>query len=154
MKNSVRLKEVVEVYDMISFENQVFIDRENGEIVNIFSEYLRKAENEEPYDRMRDWEQEAMKQAYDIIESEGRFIELSKYDIDEYRIMEKFCYTVADPFKEEALFNAINGRGAFRRFKDLIYKLEVAEDWYDYKYEAYKQVAREFCEMHHISYIE
>ncbi|MEI3612387.1 hypothetical protein [Pseudogracilibacillus sp. SO30301A] len=58
-----------------------------------------------------------------IIKNETRYIELSEYDIDEYRMMERICFTLSDPGKVEELLVAINGRGIFRRFKDVIHKL-------------------------------
>lgn len=154
MEYRIKLSEVVEGFEMVSFENRAFIDRERLELVNIDYHYLAKAEDDEPYESMLDWEQELMNLAREIIENGTRYIELSKFDLDEYRMMERFCFTVSDPAKEEALLDAINGRGAFRRFKDLIHRLNIAGDWYDYRDEAYKQAARDFCDMHEIKYIE
>lgn len=154
MKVQVSLADVVEGIESQSFDNRVFIHRTSGEIIYMLGEFLTKAENEKPYDHMNEWQQEMMELAYDMIENEDQYLALPEYEIDEYRMMEKFCYTVTDSKKENALLDAIQGRGAFRRFKDLIYTLGLAEDWYDYRDEAYKQIARRFCEKHHFSYKE
>jgi len=38
----------------------------------------------------------------------------TKFDIDEYRIMERFCLSIQDEKTSEALYIAIKGSGAFR----------------------------------------
>jgi len=78
---------------------------------------------------------------------------LSKYEINEYRIMEDFSKSIEDPRISEELSNAIKGRGAFRRFKDNIVRLGIADRWYNYKEEAFKRIAIEWCEDNNIDYI-
>jgi len=40
----------------------------------------------------------------------------------------------------------IRGSGAFRRFKDLIYRYNIEEDWFKFKDEAYKEIAISWLE--------
>ena len=44
----------------------------------------------------------------------------SQYEIDEYDIMARFASTVTDPRSNELLSVALEGKGAFRRFKDTL----------------------------------
>lgn len=44
------------------------------------------------------------------------------------------------------------GRGAFRRFKDTVHRVGMAEKWYSFQYEAYKRMAIEWCEENRIEY--
>ena len=47
--------------------------------------------------------------------------------------MERFIDTLTDPVLAELLTVAISGRGAFRRFKDVLWsRPEVAERWHAY----------------------
>ncbi len=78
----------------------------------------------------------------------------SKFDIHEYRIMERFCYAVDDDEMRDDLFNAIQGRGAFRRFKDSIHKHGVADDWYKHRDDALKEIAIAWCEENGMQYTE
>ena len=55
--------------------------------------------------------------------------------------MERFCYAVDDEEMRDDLFNAIQGSGAFRRFKDSIHKHGVADDWYKHRDDALKEIA-------------
>jgi hypothetical protein len=47
---------------------------------------------------------------------------------------------------------AIDGRGAFRRFRNALNYHGIENDWYDYKFEALCRIAREWCEFHKIQY--
>ena len=46
------------------------------------------------------------------------------------------------------------GRGAFRRFKDKLYDLNLEKQWYQYRDEAYEKIARQWCERHKIDIVE
>ena len=43
------------------------------------------------------------------------------------------------------LNNSIRGRGAFRRFKDAVHRLGIADEWYRFRDQAYKETAIEWC---------
>ncbi|MBB6448508.1 hypothetical protein HNR44_000457 [Geomicrobium halophilum] len=47
--------------------------------------------------------------------------------------METFIATLESEHKQEKLARTIQGKGAFRRFKDLVIELNVADEWYDYQ---------------------
>lgn len=76
----------------------------------------------------------------------------STFDIHEYSIMEDFVYDLPEGKVQNALENAIRGKGAFRRFKDAIYKFGIEEQWYDFQEEKYRKIAREWCEAHGFTY--
>jgi len=75
-------------------------------------------------------------------------------DLYEYGIMEDFTDTVTDPRKNELLSVTLEGRGAFRRFKDTLRRVGLADEWYDFKHKAYVGIAREWCEENDIEYID
>lgn len=76
-----------------------------------------------------------------------------KYEIHEYRIMEEFIDDeVPAGGIQNQLYNAIRGRGAFRRFKDTIRRVGIEQEWYDYRSEYYKKIAIEWCEDHELDY--
>lgn len=79
---------------------------------------------------------------YELIEEEWqvRFFALpSTFDIHEYSIMEKFIWSLPEGRIRDSLERAVRGRGAFRRFKDSIYRYGVEQDWYDFQYGEYKK---------------
>jgi hypothetical protein len=46
----------------------------------------------------------------------------------------------------------IKGRGAFRRFKEAIHWHCIVEDWYRFREESFKKIARDRLELNEIDY--
>ena len=78
----------------------------------------------------------------------------SKYDIHEYSMMEDFIETIDDVKLYNQLCIAINGPGAFRRFKDTCINFEIIEDWYKFRDKKYKEIAINWCKENNIDYEE
>ncbi|MCL1983223.1 MAG: UPF0158 family protein [Clostridiales bacterium] len=76
----------------------------------------------------------------------------SRYDIREYDMMAEFADDVCDEHKSELLSVALEGEGAFRRFKDTLSRVGLEDDWYRFKEEAYIEVARKWCQDYEIPY--
>jgi hypothetical protein len=55
---------------------------------------------------------------------------------------------------KDRLLRAINGRGAFRRFKDEVFELGVREDWFNYREEKLKALAIKWFRALDIEIIE
>ena len=99
---------------------------------------------------------------YDTFDDEDEYEDLiescvmfpSKYDIHEYSMMEDFIETIDDVKLYNQLCIAINGPGAFRRFKDKLYDLNLEKQWYQYREEAYEKIARQWSERHKIDIVE
>ena len=52
----------------------------------------------------------------------------------------------------DRLSSAIQGRGAFRRFKDAVVKMGIDQEWYNFQADAYKSKAIRWCEDNGIDY--
>ncbi|RMH00104.1 MAG: hypothetical protein D6705_01385 [Deltaproteobacteria bacterium] len=65
----------------------------------------------------------------------GRYIHLDPASSrEQYRWMERFVMSVEDPALKERLILAIDGKGAFRRFKDVLLSYPVERDrWFAYR---------------------
>jgi len=68
-------------------------------------------------------------------ESPEAFVEIDPASSrDQYRWMERFVATVADEDLRRRLLIAIDGKGAFRRFKDVLLSYPIERDrWYAYR---------------------
>ena len=77
-----------------------------------------------------------------------------QYDINEYRIMEEFIYELPAGKNQDVLAGEIQGRGAFRRFKDKLYDLNLEKHWYQYRDEVYEKIATQWCERYKIDIVE
>lgn len=151
----VKIEDIIEGIEMHSYDNRVFLNGKTGEVVSVLQEFLGNAEDGESFAELPDWQQEQMQIAYDIIEDEENYLSLpSEFDIHEYSMMEDFCFSVSDPKAKDILLRAIKGKGAFRRFKDRAFDLDLIEKWYDYRETCYKQIAIEFCERNNFDYVE
>ena len=78
----------------------------------------------------------------------------TKYDINEYSMMEDFIETVDNTKIHNELSNAIRGRGAFRRFKDICNYYNIGDKWYKFRDKKYKELAREWCFENNIDFEE
>lgn len=91
----------------------------------------------------------------DEYDEDDDYIDLpDSYHINEYRMMENFVYSLPRGKNQTILYNAIQGRGAFRRFKDKLYEIGMAKTWFDYRDQQYKEIALEWCEENGIEVIE
>jgi hypothetical protein len=145
-----------EIIDALSFQmdgTYQYLNTETGQIVMISDEELTAVEEGEDLADYPDWQQESIRLAQQIFDQPEKFIELpSKFEIDEYRMMERFCLSVDDRAISDELYYAIKGRGAFGRFKDRIHRYGLTEAWYQYRDEAIEEIAKSWCEQHQIEY--
>lgn len=153
----VYIEDIADKMEEANEEWQAFLNRNTGEIVDVGREYYRIAEelreDEEIPTRLREWEKEFVQTALKIEENWGDYEELpNQYDIHEYSIMEDFIERITDDRKSAMLYQAINGAGAFRRFKDKLFDLGLEESWFSYKYVVYCEIAKRWCEKSGIPY--
>jgi hypothetical protein len=149
----VKLNDIIEGLDFQSDEGHSFLDKKTGEVVSISDEEMQAAEDDEPIEDFPDWQQDLVRIAKEIVDETGDYIDLpTKFDIDEYSIMEKFCLSLDDSEMSDDLYSAIKGSGAFRRFKDAIHEYDIADDWYKYRDNALKEIAIEWCQAKGIEF--
>ena len=138
-KPRLKLSVVIGAIEAASDEWQYFYDLKTHESI-WFSEYGGFDDEEES--ELLDEEPE-------------RFIRLpSKYEIHEYSIMEEFVESLPEGAMQNQLYNAIQGRGAFRRFKNIVNRLGIAKQWYDYRDDAHREIAIRWCRDNEYEYWE
>lgn len=131
----VKITDIVEEMESASDEIRSYYNIKTGEIVTKFDFYEDPDLDDELEDNFDD------------------YIGLpDQYDIDEYNIMEEFIETIEDSKMYNQLESSIIGKGAFRRFKDTVNELRIANVWYDFREEAYKKIAIEWCNDNNIEY--
>ena len=123
-------------FDIISSETRLFYNIETGEFdwLNEFMDF--EDDDSEKFD------------------DDAWIAAPGQRDLDEYSIMENFIYTVSDPRKNELLCVAIEGKGAFRRFKDTVYREDLSDEWYSFRHNAFVEIARAWCESYNLDYFE
>ncbi|MBO1511073.1 UPF0158 family protein [Metabacillus bambusae] len=155
MSIQVKLQAIIEEMEIQFEESQTLLNSKTGEIIVVTSDDLRAAENVESFDHLPDWQQENLMVANDVVENFENYIELpTKYEVNEYEIMEDFCLTISDQRKQDILLRSIKGKGAFRRFKDQIIDFEIEDHWYSYRDERFKEIAIKWCQDNNLNYID
>jgi uncharacterized protein UPF0158 len=154
MTVQVKLQDILEGMDFQSDAQSAFLNLTTGEVVSITDEELRAAEHDAPLEDFPDWQHDAIRMAGEILETEHYLPLPDRFEIHEYRIMERFCLSIDDEDIRDDLCDAIRGRGAFRYFKDRIHAYGIAEEWYRYRDAALREIAVAWCEEHGIPYTE
>jgi len=127
------LDELCSAVEDSSYEHQYYLDLETGEIL-FLSEYTDDEETEKLRDR--------------IEEESNRYERIPRAESHEgYEDMVDFIATVEDEYLTELLEVAVNGKGAFRRFKDVLLNYpEERERWFQFKDERMEERALEWLE--------
>jgi hypothetical protein len=119
-KLKIDLDELCSAMSDSSYEHEYYLDLETGEII-FLSEYTDDEEIGELKDK--------------IDEESDRYEQIPKLEPHEgYEEMQDFITTVKDERLILLLKVAINGKGAFRRFKDVLLDYpEERERWFQFK---------------------
>ena len=138
----VKLEDIIEAMEFAGMETEYYYDTQNEKVVMLSDGMVDGEDSPELF--------EDIKEGFvsDYIPLPGQ------YDINEYRIMEEFIYELPARKNQDVLAGAIQGRGAFRRFKDKLYDLKLEKQWYQYRDEAYEKIARKWSERHKIDLVE
>lgn len=132
----VKLSDIIDALMSTNQESEYFLDKKTGSIEWVSDMAMTEAEQQTVYDRL---------------DAHGFYRLPTQYEIRDYEIMEEFTDTLTGAAREK-LSNALRGRGAFRRFKDTVHHLGIAEQWYAFQDEAYRRKAVEWCEENGIGY--
>ncbi|MCL6589399.1 MAG: UPF0158 family protein [Firmicutes bacterium] len=156
MPAKVKLSLLLEHLDLPSDEFRSFLDRSTGEVVMVSNDELSRAE-EIGKDDDSEWPgAESFQDALAIIkDEEDQYVELpDQYEIDEYGIMEDFCFEISELKIRDPLLQAIKGKGAFRRFKDKVRNFGIEGQWRAFREQKLKEIAIEWCEDHQIPFTD
>jgi hypothetical protein len=143
----------MEVIEISSEEFSSYLNRITGHVITLSEEEISAAEEGDDLDDYPEWQRESILMAGDFLKNEKDYLGLpTKDDLDEYRLMEKFSLSVEHPNTLDILYGAIKGKGAFRRFKDALHRLNLTDEWYAYREAAVRQVAIDWCELNEINW--
>ena len=155
MNPQVKLREIIEAIDLQSDEMASYFNRITGQIITISEEEVRAAEEGDSLDDYPEWQQDNIHIARDLLENKDAYLALpTNYGLNEYQIMETFVLSLKDRKTSELLYASIKGKGAFRRFKDMVRRLQLADKWYAYREKALRQVAVDWCESNQVQFRE
>jgi hypothetical protein len=149
----VSLREFVGEMDTFGDEMVVYLNRRTGEFVTVTDEDRAAVEEEDDTD-LPDWQREVLPKIREALTSDDWLPLPSRYDFNEYRIMENFACTLTDATLRDDLLDTIGGRGTFGRFKNMIHRHNVQEEWYRFREQALREIAKAWLEANSIPYRE
>ena len=156
MNPTAKLTELMDAIEFDSEELDSYFDRETGRIVRLDQSLMNAVEEGrgEELEDLPAWQQDDIEVAKTIVDARaGRFINPpDKFEFHEYRHMQRFIDSLDDAKAAEQLDRAIHGRGAFRFFKDTLYRLGIQDQWYRYRDEAIKRFVIEWAEANNVPY--
>ena len=155
MKKPVKLSELIDGMESQTDDKCAYLNKETGEIVLISDEEFSAAEEKHAPESYPEWQHALIHEADRILEDdEGRYIALpSRFDIDEYQMMEKFALSVDEKISSR-IFAALKGKGAFRRFKNMVARFGIEQEWHRFRDKKYKELSIDWCESNDIEYID
>ena len=123
----VKLDAIADALDWVDDETSVYYDTETGETI-MYNE---------------NWDNEDID--IDEIDYDDKYIVLpDQYEINEYHMMEAFAYDHND----DRLITALQGRGAFRKFKDTVDHIGLRNEWFEFRDNCYRSRAEDWCRAH------
>ena len=129
----VDLGELCEAMDNSSYENQYYLDLKMGEIL-----FISEDMDDEETGKLKDQIEEEFERYEPIPRAESH---------EGYRDIQYFIATVEDKHLVELLEVAINGKGDFRRFKDVLLNYpQERERWFQFRDERMEERALEWLE--------
>ena len=149
----VSLNDIVEALEMGGQTAENILDPETGEVI-LVTEDDQLAIEDTDTDFVPDWQVEHLNKVRRLLNSEKVFRLPTSFDINEWSLMEGFCYSIENTKHREILLNAIIGKGAFQRFRETLERFILKEEWTSYRQGALQKIARDWLKENNITYKE
>ena len=155
-KLNVDLVELVDAMDQIERDiNECYLDTQTGEVLLVGHEVLCELEDDEEteddeeaiLEKLPDWQHQERELAARIADDDdNRYERIPENESSEgYRLLERFAATVRDPSLREKLDIALDGKGAFRRFRNVLHDYSgERRRWLDFEQQSKLQWARDW----------
>jgi len=135
------LSELIDAFDNCQIGYEYYLDTKTGELLLVSDEFMDTNETEEIYERL-----DSEPERYLSIPTES--------SREGYQDMVAFTESLEDENLKEKLWIALDGRGAFRRFKDvLLSHPEKREEWFKFQDERLEKRVMEWLEENEIELI-
>jgi hypothetical protein len=148
----VKLKDIVDSLEIGYDEFLSFVDLDSGQVATVSRELLRLAEEcaEDEDPDLPAWQEREWELARKIVFYRHFKPLPTKFEVNEWAIMEEFSNQVRSDRISEELLDAIHSPGAFRSFNSAIRRNRIEKAWYAFRAGALRQIAIDWCEERHI----
>ncbi len=140
-KVKTNLSELTDAFDNCRISYEYYLDIETGELLLVSDEFMDINETEEVYEKLDD--------------EPERYLSIPTESSREgYQDMVAFTESLEAENLKEKLWIALNGRGAFRRFKDvLLSHPEKREEWFKFQDERLEKHVMEWLEENEVELV-
>jgi uncharacterized protein UPF0158 len=138
--------ELEDAFDFSGGEHQYWLDKQTGEVIAFDEETARQLAAGDDLANAPEWQRGMIEGARRVLQAYGelpgigpgdvaRYVQIPGIESSEaYQDMADFAETVADSRLRELLAVALDGRGAFRRFKDVLVGCPAErERWFEFR---------------------
>ena len=148
----ISIRTIAEELDGLMSEATAYLNRRTGEVFTLTEQDKELVTRADDGGELVDWERQGLPQIRDVLEGDDWLVLPSRHDIHEWSIMRDFCHSITDVELQERLLNTLHGSGAFRHFKDMVYRHGIEEQWYRFKANALEQIVVDWLEQNDIAY--
>ena len=103
-------------------------------------------------DNSTGWQREHYQEVERILSSDDYLKLPTKFDLHEYSIMQNYCFSIEDEAIRRESLDGISRKGAFRMFKNLIYRYGMENNWFEFRDEAFKKIAIGWLDEYDLPY--
>ena len=142
----VKLSSIIDGIEFQGNESQSYLNKLTGEVLLISDEEMHMAERKEDVSEHAEWLKKAINTATMFLENEEKYLALpTKYDFNEYNIMENFILSLPIEEQKNEMYSLIKGKGAFSRFHGGLERFLLKDKWYEYRDNALNDFVIDWC---------
>jgi hypothetical protein len=152
MVKRISLDDLIDGIELQNEDITAYLDCESGEVVAISAEMAAFSDRNQLRES-NDLERELSQIVREIGNGSKRYVQLpTKWEVHEWDLMRNFSNEIEDVQVRELLLRQIHSRGAFRRFKDELERHGLLGRWFDFKRNALREYAVEWCTENEIPF--
>lgn len=135
-----KLYELVDIFDEIQNYEYIVYDKKEDEFIFIDLNIMLFEEYEELTNKIEEDEEE-------------RYYYLpSSYEFLDGELIEEYIEKIENKNIQKELEDAFCGKGKYKRFKEILRKYKIEDNYYNFRSEYFKDMAIEWCKKNNIEY--
>jgi len=151
----VSLQDVLDAMELSSDESTSYINVKTGEIEMLTDEEVDLVEDEDlDEEALAEWLRERLPTVREVLDSDDFLPLPGKFEIHEWKIMERFSISQTNDSVRHELLDAIRGAGAFRNFRGAIRRHGIEDNWFTFRRSALEEIAKEWLTAQDLPFSE
>jgi len=151
----VSLQDVLDAMELSSDESTSYINVKTGEIEMLTDEEVDLVEDEDlDEEALAEWRRERLPTVREVLDSDDFLPLPGKFEIHEWKIMERFSISQTNDSVRHELLDAIRGAGAFRNFRGAIRRHDIEDNWFTFRRSALEEIAKEWLTAQDLPFSE